>query len=213
METALERYGFDSGDPLAIWINAAMHEIESMFDWPFAEEGPVTFQIAAGVNSVTVPNDFFKVIVLKDTDHQQKLMYYDRHKFTRDVSDETIQGYPQIYTIVSTNQIQVWQVPVVAVNFLMLYQAVTPDLVSGTDVPTTGSNVWPSVLSYPIVMRAASIGLMAENEEDRAKTAQDEYLRTLMAAMGKFGERELDEPTTVEDVQGYGGISGILGGV
>src|SRR3974390_2345237 len=86
---------------------------------------------------------------------------------------------------------------------MLIYQAATPDLVNATDIPTTAGNTWPLQLHNPIIMRAASIALQAENVEDRAKTAQDEFDRALMRCMAKFAEDQLDEPMTVEDAQGY----------
>jgi hypothetical protein len=204
MQTVLMRYGFDVTDPIQAWINAAMHEVEGAFDWPWAWEGPITMQVAGGANSITLPSDFGKVHSLKDLDHLAKIKFWNRHKFTRLIQDETNPGLIELYTLVGTNQIQFWRVPVVATNIMLIYQATTADLVNPTDVPTTAANQWPPMLHYPIVMRAASLALQAENEEDRAKTAQDEFDRALIRCMGKYSEDQLDDPDAVEDSQGYG---------
>ena len=203
MQTALERYGFDVGDPLSTWLNAAMHEIESAFDWPFLEEGPVTLQIPAGSNALVLPGDAIKVISIYDLDHLAKIKYWNRHKFRRMIQDQTDVGLIEIYTLINTATVQVWRVPQIPTNIEVVYQAAVPDMVAQADVPGTPQYQWPAMMHYPIVMRAASIALQAENEEDRAKTAQDEYQRSLLACMGKFGERQIDEPETVEDAQGY----------
>jgi hypothetical protein len=214
MQTALERYGFDDSDPLELWINSALHEVEGAFDWPWMYEGPITTVIPAGANNITLPNDFLKVFAIKDLDHLAKIKFWNRHKFTRLIQDETDPGLVELYTLVGTSQIQFWRVPVTDTNIMIIYQATTPDLVNPTDMPVTAGNTWPAMMHYPIVQRAASIALQAENEEDRAKTAQDEFDRALMRCMGKFSEDQLDEPDTVEDAQGYGSdmpLRGIAG--
>lgn len=205
MQTALARYGFDQSDPLAVWLNAAMHEIEGMFDWPFLECGPVNLVVNAGSNSLVLPSDAVKVMFIFDQDNKAKLKFYNRHKFRRLVQDDADQGLLELYTLTGTNVVQVWRLPLANTNVQVLYQSSAADMVNTTDVPTTVGNgaAWPVMLHFPIVQRAASIGLQAENEEDRAKTAQSEFDAAIMRCMAKFSESELDEPTTVEDAQGY----------
>jgi hypothetical protein len=203
MQTALQRYGFDQTDPLAIWLNSAMHEVEGAFDWPWLWEGPINITIAAGANTITFPTDFVKIHSLKDLDHLAKIKFWNRHKFTRLIQDETDTGLIEIYTLIGLNQVQFWRVPVVQTRLMLIYQGSTPDMVNTTDVPITGAQNWPLMMHYPIVQRAASIALQAENEEERAKTAQDEFDRALLRCMAKFSQEQLDEPSTVEDAQGY----------
>ena len=214
MLNALMRYGFDTTDPIQLWVNAAMHEVEGAYDWPWLYATPVPLVVPAGSNTLALPNDFVKMHSLKDLDHLAKIKYWNRHKFTRLIQDETDTGLIELYTLIGTNHIQLWRVPVTPTNVMLIYQAITPDLVNPTDVPTTTGNVWPTIMHYPIVMRAASLALQAENEEDRAKTAQDEFDKALIRCMGRFGEDQLDEPDTVEDAQGYGSdmpLRGIAG--
>lgn len=213
METALQRYGFDTSDPLAVWLNAAVHDIEAMYDWPFFEEGAYQFVAQAGVQEIALPADFLKVITLWDSDHQCKLQRWDYHKFKRDIQSPLDQGSPEIYTILNLNQIILWRVPLTNTNFELVYQATTADMVNPTDVPTSAGIAWPNIMHYPIVVRAAATALMAENEEDRAKSALDEFQRMILNCMGKFSERELDEPLTVEDAQGYAGATLPLRGI
>jgi hypothetical protein len=208
MKTALKRYGFDDGDPLATWLNAALHEFESAADWTWLEEGPLALQIAAGDNFITLPGDAFKIITLRDVDHTRKLKYWNRHKFTRNIQDQTEQGQIEVYTLIDTMTLQFWRVPVLATNLEVVYQSLCPDMAADDDVPGTALTPFPTFCHYPIVMRAASIALQAENEEDRAKNAQAEYERGLLICLGKDGERELDEPEAVEDTQGYSGSLG-----
>lgn len=203
MKVALKRYGFDDSDPLATWLNAALHEFESTADWVWLEEGPVVSSVAAGINTLALPGDAFKVITLRDVDHNTKITYWNRHKFTREIQNQADQGQVEVYTLLNTTVLQLWRVPAVATNFEVVYQGLCPDMAIDADVPGTAGTPFPRFCHYPIVMRAASIALQAENEEDRAKTAQSEYERGLMTCLGKNNERELDEPETVEDAQGY----------
>jgi hypothetical protein len=118
------------------------------------------------------------------------------------IQDFTDTGLMEVYTLINTSTIQFWRVPIVATKVEVVYQGIVPDLVNAGDVPGTATSPFPTFCHYPIVMRAASIALQAE-KEDRAKTAQAEYERALMICLGKNNERELDEPETVEDAQGY----------
>lgn len=203
MQTLLMRYGFDQGDPLALWLNSALHEFEAAADWAWLEEGPVGIQQQPGVNTISLPSDAFKIITFRDVDHLYKLKYWNRHKFTRLIQDQTDAGYPEVYTLINTTTVQIWRVPITPTNLEVVYQGLVPDMVNGKDVPGTATSPFPTFCHMPIVMRAASIALQAENEEDRAKQAQSEYERGLMICLGKNNERELDEPETVEDAQGY----------
>jgi hypothetical protein len=203
MQTLIYRYGFDASDPVVSVLNGSMHEIESMFDWSFLEEDLTSFVMSAGNNLVSLPSDFAKVIVLRDTDHLTKLKYYRLSKFKRQGLNEASLGTPVIYTIVGKNIVQVYPTPVTNVNMELVYQGLTPDLVNPTDVPTTGTTAWPAYMHFPIVWRAAAVMLQMENEEERAKTAQEQFERAILTCMGRDGERELDEVETVEDEQGY----------
>jgi hypothetical protein len=205
METVLKRYGFETADPLLAWLNAALKEVESTADWPWLEEGPVEIKVGSGSKTIILPTDIGKIMGVKDITNEFKLVYYDRRKFMRLIFDNTEEGLPEVYTLVGLNAIQIWRVLQSETTFEVLYQGVTPKLTKAEDEPTTGTHVWPDTTHYPIVMRAASLALQAENEEERAKTAQSEYDAALLRLVGKYcGERELDEPTTVEDAQGYG---------
>jgi hypothetical protein len=213
MQTALLRYGFDVNDPVQIWLNAAMHDFEAAFDWPFLEVLPYQTTLNIGANGITLPSDAGKVIYVKDMTNLAKLKYYDRHKFVRVIQDPTDVGQAEVYTLVGTNQLQFWRVLQSATTFEVMYQALCPDMVNPTDVPGTAETPFPEIVHYAILQCAAAIALQAENEEDRATTALQQYQASLMRFMGKFGERELDEPTTVEDEQGYGSSTMSIGGL
>lgn len=208
MQSLVYRYGFDSTDPVTSALNSSMHEIETMYDWPFLELSRVFLQ-PAGSSLVSMTTDFVKPIYLKDLDHFYKVKYWGVRKFEKRVSDQTETGIPEIYTLrgAGVNTIlQLWRIPNVSINYELMYQALTPDMVNPTDVPTVGGSYqWPVVTHMPIVFRTASVMLMMENEEDRAKVAQDQFERAIMSCMGRFGERELDDTEAVEDEQDYEG--------
>jgi len=204
LQTALMRFGFDSTDPLTIWLNAAMHTFEAAFDWPFLEANPITLTVTAGSNTIQLPADCSKVMYVKDMVQFAKLKYYDRHKFVRQINDPTDIGLAEVYTLVSTNRMQIWRVLQTDTPFEIMYQALCPDMVNPTDMPgSISSGPFPDIVQYAIIQMAAAIALQAENEEERADNALKQYEATLLRLMGKFSERELDEPTTVEDAQGY----------
>lgn len=204
METALRRFGFDKQDPLATWINAAMHDLEDCFDWPWLESKATLEAMPSGSSTITLPANALKVITIKDMTNFIKLEYYDRHKFVREIKEPEEVGQPTVYTLVNTTEIQVWRILQEAITFEVQYQATTPDLVLAASEPTTGTSVWPPNTHYIIVQKAAAIALQAENEEERAKNALEQYTKAVENLMRKFGERELDEPSTVQDVMGYG---------
>jgi len=203
LQTALMRYGFDTTDPLTIWLNAAMHDFEASFDWPFLEMTPISVTVQAGQNMLILPTDCSKVMYIKDMVQYEKLKYYERHKFVRMINDPTDVGLAEVYTLVQNNQCQLWRVLQTTTTFEVMYQALCPDMSAPTDQPGTASTPFPAIVQYAIIQLAAAIALQAENEEDRANTALQQYQATLIRMMGRFSERELDEPTTVEDAQGY----------
>lgn len=204
METLLKRYGFDERDPLLAWLNAAMHEIEDDFDWPWLESNAETIKVAVGINSLALPATALKVIGIRDVTNLAKLEYWDRRKFMREISEPAERGQPQCYTLLNTNEVQLWPVPEQEFTYEVIFQGRTTDLANPTDEPTTQGNVWPVNAHFIIVERAAAIALQAENEEERAKSAMEQFEKSLERLRRKFGERELDEPTAVEDVMGYG---------
>ena len=212
METALKRYGFDSTDPLLVWLNAAMHDIENDMDWPWLESsGPETVNTVAGKLNLTLPFNTLKVLTLRDATNKVKLEYYDYHKFVREVEDPTQTGFPEIYTR-SGLQLYVTLYPIPSAVFAMelTVQFETLDMTGPASEPQTGVTVWPVESHFLIVQRAAALALMAENEEERAKTAQEQYEKGLDKLRRKFVRRNLDENKTVEDVMEYGN-AGALG--
>jgi len=204
METALRRFGFDLADPLATWINAAMHDLEESFDWPWLESKIDDIEMPKGSATITLPESCLKIIFIRDATNERKLDYYDRHRFAREINEPKEEGQAEVYTLINTNEVQLWRVIQENITFEVMYQGKTNDLIEAPNEPTTGTSIWPSTTHYLIVLRAAAFALQAENEEERAKVALEQYEKSLLRLMGKYGERNLDEPETVQDVQGYG---------
>lgn len=201
LKSALRRYGFNDEDPLDIWINASLHEIEIAAEWPFLFE-PHTTTINAGVAAMTLPANFVKPVTVRDVtvaDREFPLEYWDYRKYEREIEDLEDDGVPEIYTLLGTQTLLVWRVPASARNIEMVYRKTLADLVDDGDVPGL-----PALHHYTIVRGAAFIGLQAENEEERAITAQGQFENDLGKMLDFYALAELGEPTQVEDVQGYG---------
>jgi hypothetical protein len=198
-QTALKRYGFDDTDPLTLWINAAMHDFEKEADWPFLET-LTTVNIIAGASTIVVPADFSRVIYFKDATNNSPLEYWDIRKFEREIGNHTSAGTPSVFSLVGMETFVLWPVAEAAVSYRLLYQKKLTDLAAGGDIPGV-----PVRHHYTILLKAAAIGLQAENEEDRAQTALGEYGSALAADLRVYGARQLGEPDQVEDIQGYAG--------
>lgn len=206
-QTALKRYGFDDGDPLTVWINAAIQEFLSEAEWPFLEAESLAIPLAAGNNTVVVPSDFGKVITLKDVTgvtvlggEEKELEYWDRRKWDREVLNDRTLGVPEVFTLFSTNIVRVWPGAQQDRTMDLLYQKTLTDLANPGDIPA-----FPTKFHYIPVFRAAAIALMAENEEERSQTAQAEYDNGVLKVMSHYEMRELGDFATTQDTQGYSG--------
>src|SRR6476659_4991217 len=93
IKTGLQRFGFSDDDPLLTWINASYHEIEESYPWPWLQTSAIV-TVAAGVNTVAVPSDFYKLKSLRDTTTENKLQYISFTQFDRDIGDPTDSGPP-----------------------------------------------------------------------------------------------------------------------
>jgi hypothetical protein len=204
LKTALKRYGFDDDDPLAIWINASLHDIESRDDWRFLQMTSEGIVVPAGNNVVTTPADFLRPYKLRDTTEEldtggvgYDLEYWDPRKWDRDIDNQNSQGKCEIYTTWG-NVILVWRVPLIDTTFSLAYQRFLPDLVDGTDVPGI-----PIKFHYTIVLGAAYRALQAESEEERAQTAQGQFEADIINMIASYGSAQIGEPETVEDTMDY----------
>lgn len=205
LQTALKRYGFDETDPLTAWLNAAMHDIENDFDWPWLESASTKISPVAGTSALPLPQKVLKIISVRDVTNSKILTYMDRRQFQRDIEEPAERGpAPEVFTLNGLETVQIYPVLSVAISMEIFYQTTTDDMAIPTDEPKTGSIVWPLLSHYLIVLKAASIALLAEDEPEKSKAVKEEYEKSLEKLRKKFGERELGEPSTVQDVQGYG---------
>lgn len=197
-KTALKRYGFSDSDPLLVWLNAAKSEFETARDWPFLFDlsNPSG---AVGEDTITLPADFGRVITLRDVTNKNKLNWIEPVEFERLIEDPTEDGQPVWYTIYGTDTLVIWRVLDTAVTWRLVYQATLPDMVND-NVSMPG----PTRIHYPIVQKAASIALQAENEEDRAISAESQYQSSVGSLWRRFATPVLDEMDQVVDYQGYG---------
>jgi hypothetical protein len=192
LETALKRYGFDDEDPLSTWLNAAKNEIVDEHDWPFLISR-TTVVLPALTNTLPSLTNFFKVISIRDQETgRPKLEYYEPTRYEREIDDFAVSGIPRIYTTFDGSSIEAWPRPDVDRSLRVVFHTLVPDMSGPDDVPGL-----PLGLHYAIVQRAASIALQAENEEERAQTAQSEYATALDRAIRKYTATTDDEPRQV----------------
>ena len=196
--TALKRYGFDDNDPIISWLNEGMHQLEDAHDWTFLQ-AVTTVAAAVGDSTLVLPAALHKVQSIRDTTGKRKLRYVTVSEFERTIIDPTTRAAPEIYTITTTETIQLWPVVDVARSFRVVYQQEFTDMVLAPDAAMPG----PTRIHYPIVQGAAAIALQAENEEDRAATAKTEFEAAIDRLWAKYNKQELDEPQQVTDVMEY----------
>lgn len=206
LQTALKRYGFSDDDPLTTWINAALHQIETAFEWSWLEK-QVSGTLTATSFMLSLPNDFQKMksflIADPSTGSFSKLMWMDRTQFDRKFSeDASAQGRPLWYS----PSVPQAGVPVVSIypsadvsyTYSFIYRANVVELVNPTDTPGI-----PTYLHYSIVHGAAYIALQAENEEERSNVARNEFIDGINRAWERDARPTNDQPNTVVDVMGY----------
>lgn len=202
LSTGLRRFGFTEKDPLTLWLNAAQADIEAADEWTWSEEVAV-FTLEGGEYIFGKPDNFKKPIKLKDiTDaHWTDLEYYDIRKWYREVNNLGTMGVsrPDIWTI-SSEQMLVYPTYQHDRRLDLLYLRELPPLVNAEDVPAM-----PSSFHFLIVLRAAAIGLMSENEEERAQTAQSEYEFGLAKRLDLYTVKQTGEPEQVQDTADYYG--------
>jgi hypothetical protein len=197
-KTALKRFGADDNDPLLIWLNEGMHQLEDLHAWPFLQKIAIVGTVA-GDATMLLPSALHKVHSIRDTTGKAKLEYKTISEFERVVDDPTATGAPEIYTITGTETIQLYPVVDSTRSFRVVYQEEL------TEMTTDGASMpGPTRIHYPIVQFAAVILLQAENEEDRAVAAKSEAEAAADRLWAKYSSVENDEPQQVTDVMSYG---------
>jgi hypothetical protein len=201
MTTALKRYGFDDTDPLTSWINAAMHELETAHVWPWMVD-----VIDATILPSTANKTFIDYLGHRRVDSlsivspvAQNVEYVSASEYNG--LDPTVKAaWPSFYTFYNEG-IYYW--PTIdgstTVVLRVTYTKTPADLSASTDTPD-----WiPDSLHMAIVFRAAAIALMAENEEQRATSAQAEYDAAVERGVNFYSKVGSSQGASVLDVQGY----------
>jgi hypothetical protein len=205
LKTALRRYGFDESDPLLTWLNAAyLNWVLAAYNWPFLEAAPYSMVASSGVATLVLPANADRIVTVKEQTHGEVLKYYERTKFEREIADHTVTGTPRYFTVTGLTGVELWPVPDISTNLRIVYLESRNELVDDSDVPDCPAN-----LHYAIVQAAAAIALQAENEEERAQTAEEQANNSINRVWSKYaGARTKGEDGTVTDAMGYGGSYG-----
>lgn len=203
LKTSLKRYGFDDADPLMVWINAAMHEIESAYEkWSFLwfeeekETAEKRFEITTAVNRLSKVRDITNEGVSGGVGYD--LTYLDLRAFEREFGNLNSPGDPEYFTILGSSKIQVYPAPAGNRKYRVTGIKELSDLVEDGEEPDI-----PTKNHYTIVRGAAYIALQAENEEERAASAQAQFESDLDKMVTNDSIRQIGEPTFVEDTADY----------
>jgi hypothetical protein len=204
MKVALKRIaGVGDDDPLNDWINAAMHEFEEAYPWPFLE---TVFDAAlfTGSPNISPIADLFKPINIKVSVNNvvghNYLTYVSKAQFDQEFSNQAQRGRPQIYTQYG-GTLTVWPVP-----DKDTYSARVSYIRSVPEITVDGDSFdLPSRYHYTIVQGAAIRALEAESEEERAQSWRGIFEDAIDRHITAIGGRKQDgEYKTTRDVMGYG---------
>lgn len=203
LKTLLKRYGFDDEDPLLDWLNASYHEIENAHQkWSWLESEEVK-ESAAGEFSLAA--SIKRMIKLRDITSELStggegidLVFMDRRRFMREFPNLLSTGEPETFTIIGSSKLQVYPVPPSQRKYRATYIRALPDLATDEEEPLV-----PVSDHYTIVRGAAYLALEAENEEERAATAQAQFEAALEKMILNDTIRQVGEPGEVQDVMDY----------
>lgn len=210
-KTLLKRYGFDDSDPLDDWLDEGHEMVEDAHDWPFLE-WIETVNMVAGATSRTIGSQTsFKPISVRDATNHRKLKPKEVQWWEREIKDPTATGKPKYYRLTDSFfgtpsiyqfQIDVYPVPDsdISLHVVSQLRSVKPSLLG--PVGTTQLQLDPA-LHYPVVLGAAFTGLMAENEEERAQTALQQFDNAVEQRWQRYSRMDIDGPRQVVDVMGY----------
>lgn len=203
IKTALKRYGFDDSDPLLIWINSAYHEIENAYQhWSFLE---VDEEIETAERQFNLVGLVTRMMKLRDVTAELTtggtgldLTFRDRRRLERDFPNLFVQGEPEYFTIIGSSKLQVYPDPPAKRKYRASYIKELPDLVNDGDIPLI-----PVRNHFTIVRGAAYVGLQAENEEERAASAQAQFDSDLEKMILNDSNRQIGDTDQVEDTEFY----------
>jgi hypothetical protein len=208
LKTLLKRYGFDDEDPLMEWLNAAYHEIENAYEkWSWLEASEIGTIAEGGTDDgrFTLTRSVRRFIKVRDVTDETALggegldlKYMDFRAMQREFPNLRTKGNPEYFTILGTDTIQVYPVPGAARDIETSYIFELPDLSTDEEEPLV-----PVADHYTIVRGAAYVALEAENEEERAATAQAQFESALEKMVTNDSIRQVGEPGEVQDVMEY----------
>jgi hypothetical protein len=200
LRTMVLRYGFDTSDPVDKTLNSVMYDIMDYHDWDWMY-GRVTNVSMSSTDSAAqnLPADLFKVSTLRDATRGFKLMELSPQEWARRISDPSIRGAPEFYSVISS-ELFIYPLAVTDTVFDLLYQRLIGPMALDADQPAGG--FMPERLRYLMVPGAAAKLLQMENEEDRSTVARAEYTDGLESAIRR-DVSDLDSFRTVLDTQGY----------
>lgn len=197
MKTSLKRFGFDDSDPLDSWINAALHDFEDANAWTFLET-IFTGDTTPASDTLVGPTNLWKLHTARVVTESQKLIYISRTVWEDQIVDPTAPGLPTHFTMVGLDTILLWPVPDTVYSLRLSYTKSVPELIADVDIPDV-----PARYHFAIVQRAAAIALQAENNEDRATTAQNQYDSVVARAIQSSSDHQTATLGQVQDTQEY----------
>jgi hypothetical protein len=201
MKTALKRFGFDDTDPLAIWLNAAMHEFEDEYKWTFTEL-LTTGTLTSGTLTLTVPSTYVRTIALTFTapSMENPLNYITYRDYQQRRADDggAISGVPMYWTK-GPGGLIVHPVPDADRSYEHIFRARSDDMVSDASSPA----FIPLEYHYALVEGAAAIGLAVDNSEERVADHRSIFEAAMARAAGKYLSRTEGNRDQVRDAQGY----------
>lgn len=184
IKTAVKRFGFDDSDPLLDWINAAYGEFnDSMENAPWLK-GVASNTFAIGNPIVASPTDLLlPTALLYSTASQGKPWYPVEFKSTLmyELNEQPVETGPPCHWTTAGGGLFVTPNPDIAYFYTLYYDAFAVPLAADVDIP-----VIPSRYHYSLVQGAASIGLDAENQEDRSQTQRTKFTDTIDRAIAKY---------------------------
>jgi hypothetical protein len=178
------------------YVNARYRQvIASAPDWPSKELRSSALSIAAGVRSVDLPTDGWRVISVWDSTNQVKLDALDGTSSAVAVwpsGDET--GQSTHYRVFS-NAIQVYPLPEAAINLRVEYEGKPADLSADSDVPW-----FPAQYHDLLVEGALADAYNDDGNLNQAKIHEDRYMTILAQLQADLlGPREETYPHIVDD--------------
>lgn len=178
------------------WINAAYHEFERAYSWPFLD-AVADVPVVALDDTPVLPVDFLKLKSLKVSDQLDPLHYVGFRRMRAEF-DPAATGLPTHYSFIGLTNLILWPVPDANYTLKLIYRKLFVDLAADGDTPSI-----PTMYHYSLVEGAAGYALGSESEEERVSAHRTSFLDTIEEARGVFGEIQEAEFGTVRNSQDY----------